>query len=49
MPIKLYTEIFPKQQQLLFDTLSENVSWEDIKKKIVFEVSKAQSRNGLPA
>ena len=23
MPIKLHTEIFPKQQQLLFDTLSE--------------------------
>ncbi len=30
-------------------TMLQNVSWEDVKKKIVFEVSKTQSRNGLPA
>ena len=30
-------------------TMLQNVLWEDIKKKIVLEVSKTQRRNGIPA
>ena len=27
----------------------QNISWEEVKRKIVFEISKAQKRNGFPA